>query len=80
MTTELIPPADPEDAIAELRARCAELETQLAAERAARSTVETTTASELSTLREQLAALQNPAPAPAKKKRADGFFDVDGDE
>jgi phage shock protein A len=79
MTTELVPPADPNDAIEQLKARIAELEAELAAARAS----STATAGErdaantqLGQLREQLAELQRP-PAPRTERRRDGFYFVD---
>ena len=69
-----LPPTDPEQAIAELRARIATLETELADERRAAAE----RGGELSELQKKLAELLTPKEVPGKK--ADGFYLVDDDK
>ena len=70
-----LPPTDPEVAIADLRDRIAELESELSTERNRNAERD----GELTGLRAQLAALTDPpAPAPKGKRRV-GFFDIDVD-
>jgi uncharacterized protein involved in exopolysaccharide biosynthesis len=67
-----LPPADPEVAIRELREQIADLEQRLAA----RDAVDAERSGELTGLRAQLAELTKPGP---RKRRVDGFFEVDDD-
>ena len=78
MTVEpesILPTNDPEEAIEQLRARIAELEGELAAERGLRAADKEGAGAELEQLRAQLVTLTTPAPP--KGKKLDGLFYVD---
>jgi chromosome segregation ATPase len=72
MADELIPPTDPATEIAQLRERIAQLEADL---RDARTRGDSHD-SELTGLRAQLAKLTTPD---TKRRRMDGFFEVEGE-